>query len=230
VAGLAGFDASEEREADEGEVADKVESFVAAELIGIAQGTVHDAVFGEDDRVIERAAADEAHGAERLDIGFKAKSARAGEHLAERIGIYEQFDLLLADQGVGKINVAADAEFVGGRDGNATPVFDDFDGFEDAEIASLAAKAAEAGSIEELEKGLGRPIEDGDFDVVDVDEDVVDAVGIGGGEQVLGGGEEDTLLHEAGGVTNASDVMAMGFDGEIVEVNAAENDASVRRS
>jgi hypothetical protein len=150
--------------------------------------------------------------------------------MAERIGIYEQFDLLLADQWVRKIDVAADTEFVGGIDGDATAVFDHFDGLADAEIASLAAKAAEAGSIEELEKGLGGTIEDGDFDVVDVDEDVVDAVGIGGGEKVLGGGEEDALLHEAGGVTNASDVVAVGFYREIVQIQAAENDASVRRS
>jgi len=84
--------------------------------------------------------------------------------------------------------------------------------------------------IEELEEGLGGTVEDGDFDVVEVDEDVVDAVGIGGGEKVLGGGEEDALLHEAGGVTDAGDIVAVGFDGEIVEVHAAENDACVRGS
>jgi hypothetical protein len=230
VAGLAGFDAAEERKADEGEVADEVEGLVAAEFVGIAEGTVHDAVLGEDDGVIEGAAADEAHGAERLDIGFEAEGAGAGEKLAERIGIYEQFNLLLADQRMGKIDVAADAEFVGGINGDAAAVFDDFDGLEDAEIASFAAKAAEAGSIEELEERLGGTVEDGNFDVVEVDKDVVDAVGIGSGKKVLGGGEEDALLHEAGGIADASDIVAVGFDREVVEVNAAENDAGVWRS
>jgi len=230
VAGFASFDAAEEWKADEGEVADEVEGFVAAELIRIAERAVHDAVPGKNDGVIEGAAADETHGAEGLDIGFEAKGAGAGENLAERVGIYKQFDLLLADLWMGKIDVAADAEFVGGMDGNATAVFDDFDGLEDAEIASLAAKAAEAGSIEKLEKGLCGTIENGDFDVVDVDEDVVDAVGIGGSEKVLGGGKEDALLHKAGGVADASDVVAVGFDGEVVKVNATENDAGVWRS
>jgi hypothetical protein len=230
VASFAGFDAAEERKADEGEVADKVEGLVAAELIRIAEGTVHDAVFGEDDGIIEGAAADEAHRAEWFNIGFEAESAGAGENLAERMGIYEYFDFLLADQRVGKIDVAADMEFVGGMNGDATAVFDDFDRFEDAEIASLAAKAAKACSIEELQERLGGTIEDGDFDVVDVDENVVDAVGIGGGEKVFGGGEQDTLLHEAGGVANASDVVAVGFDGEIVEVHAAEDNPCVWRS
>jgi hypothetical protein len=46
VAGFAGFDAAEEWEANEGEVADEVEGFMAAEFIGIAKGTVHYTVFG----------------------------------------------------------------------------------------------------------------------------------------------------------------------------------------
>lgn len=46
VAGFAGFNAAEERQADEGEVTDEVEGFVAAEFVGVAEGAVHDAVFG----------------------------------------------------------------------------------------------------------------------------------------------------------------------------------------
>lgn len=227
VAGFAGFDAGEQGEADEGEVADEIESLVAAEFIGIAERAVHDAVLGEDDGVIERAAADEAHGAEGLDIGFEAEGAGAGENLAEGIGVNDHFDFLLADERVGKINVAADAKFVGGIDADAAAVFDDFDGLADFEEAALSAKTADAGLVEELHERLSGAIEDGNFDVVEVDEDVVDAIGVGGGEQVLGGGEQDALLHEAGGVADASDVVAVGFDGKVVEIDAAENDAGV---
>jgi len=46
VAGFAGFDAAEEWEANEGEVADEVEGLVAAEFVGVAEGTVHYTVFG----------------------------------------------------------------------------------------------------------------------------------------------------------------------------------------
>jgi len=128
MACFAGFDAAEERKADESEVANEVERLVAAEFVGVAEGTVHDTVLGEDDGVIEGAAADEAHGAERLDIGLKAEGAGAGEDLAEGFGIYDHFDFLLADEGMGKIDVAADAEFVGGIDADAAAVLDDFDG------------------------------------------------------------------------------------------------------
>ena len=230
MAGLACFDAAQKGEADQSEVADEVEGFVTAEFVGVAEGAVHNAVFGQDDGVIERAAADEAHGAERLDIGFEAEGAGTGENLAEGVGIDEQFDLLLADEGMGEIDVAANAEFVGGIDADAAAVFDDFDGLENTEVAALAAKAAEAGLIEKLEERLGGAVENGNFNVVEVYKDVVDAIGIGGGEKMLGGGEEDALLHEAGRVADASDVVAVGFDGEIVEVDAAKDDAGVRGS
>ena len=46
VARFAGFDAPEEWEANEGEVADEIEGFMAAEFIGIAERAVHYTVFG----------------------------------------------------------------------------------------------------------------------------------------------------------------------------------------
>jgi len=80
-----------------------------------------------------------------------------------------------------KINVTADAELVGGIDGNAAAVFDDIDGLENFKVAAFSTEAAEAGLIKELEEGLGGTVENGDFDIVEVNEDVVDAVRIGCG-------------------------------------------------
>jgi hypothetical protein len=42
---------------------------------------------------------------------------------------------------------------------------------------------------------------------------------------VLGGGDEDALAHEGGGVGDFGDVAAGGGDFEVVEVGAAEDDA-----
>ena len=46
---------------------------------------------------------------------------------------------------------------------------------------------------------------------------------------MLSGREQNALFHQAGGVTHASDVVSLCFDGEIVEINAAENDAGFSR-
>ena len=81
-----------------------------------------------------------------------------------------------------------------------------------------------------MKEGFGGTVEDGDFNVVEVDENVVDAVGVGGGEKVFGGREKNALLHEACGVADAGDVVAVGLDMEIVEVDAAENYAGIRGS
>jgi hypothetical protein len=47
---------------------------------------------------------------------------------------------------------------------------------------------------------------------------------------MLRGGEQDALLHEAGGIADPGDIVTVGFDREIVEVDSTENDASVRGS
>ena len=40
-------------------------------------------------------------------------------------------------------------------------------------------------------------------------------------------GEQDALLHQAGGVTDARNIAAMSLDFEIVEIRAAEDNARV---
>ena len=47
---------------------------------------------------------------------------------------------------------------------------------------------------------------------------------------MLGGGDQDALLHQACGVADAGDVAAYRLDLKAVEVNAAEDNAGVRRS
>ena len=113
---------------------------------------------------------------------------------------------------------------------DAAAVFDDFHRLEDFEEAAFSAEAANAGLIEQLHERLGGAIEDGNLDVININEDVVDAIGIGGGEQVFGGGEKDALPHQAGGVTDARDVLAVRLDRKVVEVNAAKHDTGVWRS
>ena len=47
---------------------------------------------------------------------------------------------------------------------------------------------------------------------------------------MFGGGKPDAFFHEAGGVADAGDVAAVRFNLEIIEIGAAEDDASVGRS
>ena len=229
VTGLAGFDAAEEGKSDEGQVADQVESLVAAEFIGETERAVHDPIFREHNGVIERAAANQAHGAERLNVGLKAESAGTRKNSAEAFRVDGHFHFLLTDLRVGKIDVAANVKFVGGIDADAAAVIDDFDGLEDFKESAFAAEAADARLIEQLHERFGGTIENGDLDVIDVDVDVVNATRVRCGQKVFGGREQDALLHKAGGIADAGYVVAVGLDGKIVQVHAAEDDAGIRR-
>src|SRR5207248_6235776 len=97
------------------------------------------------------------------------------------------------------------------------------------QIAPLPAQFANAGVLQHLHERLRRTVKNRHFDGVYVDVNVVDATGIDGGKHVLGGGKQNALLHEAGGIADASDVMALRFDMKIVQVNAAKHDACFRR-
>src|SRR5438045_9534394 len=95
------------------------------------------------------------------------------------------------------------------------------------EEAATNMQAADAGLCKKLNKRCSGTIEDGDFYRVDVNKDVVDAGRIDRGEKMFGRGEKDALLHQAGGVTDASYVAAAGLDGEIVQIGTTKDDAGV---
>jgi hypothetical protein len=46
---------------------------------------------------------------------------------------------------------------------------------------------------------------------------------------MLGGGEQNALFHEARGITDASDVAPLGLDREVIQVDAAKDDACFGR-
>ena len=101
--------------------------------------------------------------------------------------------------------------------------------FQDAEIFAAAALRLQADLAEGFDIGQGAAIEDGQFKVVELDDDIIDAHADQRREQVLGGGDEDALAHEAGGVADLGDVAADGGDFEVVEIGAAEDECRSRR-
>ena len=67
------------------------------------------------------------------------------------------------------------------------------------------------------------------FEVVHLDDDVVHAEADKRGEQVLGGGNQHGLTHQAGGVADLGDVAAVGGDFEVIQIGPAEDDARTCR-
>ncbi len=234
VAGALGDDAAPDAAAGEGEVADEVEDFVADELVGEAEGAVLDGAgvggggAGEDDGGVVGYAADEAHVAEHGFVFAEAEGAGGGDEVGVGTGFEVADEGIVAD-GFGKVDGVVDRVAVAGVDADellaAGRGFADFDGFEDADVLTLAALALEAGGEDGGDVGQGAAVEDGDFEVVDFDDKVIDAEADKGREEVLDGLDENALAHEGGGVGDACDVAAGGWDLEVVEIGAAEDDA-----
>src|SRR3989442_15054791 len=123
MAGFEGLDVGQERQASQRQVANEVQSLMPAKFIWKTQGPVHDAIVGEHDSVFKRAAANEAHGLERLNVTFEAKRPGASKQVAEGLRSDHHFYFLLADQRVREIHVAAHTKFIGGVDAAAAGAF-----------------------------------------------------------------------------------------------------------
>jgi hypothetical protein len=224
VAGALGDDAAEDLVAGEGEVADEVEYFVADELVGKAERAADNAAAGDDDGVGVGDAADQAHVAEFLLVFAEAEGARGRDGFAVGAGGEVERDVLQAD-GRGEVDAVGDGVAVAGVDAEEFVAVADLDRLEDAEVLAAAALHFEAGVLDGFDVRQGGAVEDGEFEIVELDDDVVDGEAGEGGEQVLGGGDEHALAHEAGGVGDFGDVAAGGGDLEVFKIGAAEDDA-----
>src|SRR5215831_2619937 len=216
MAGLMSFDPRKQRQPSKGKITNQVQSLVTAKLIGEAQRAVHDPVLGEDNGVFERPAPDQAHGAERGNIALETECTRTSKQMAESARADQHLHFLLSHQRMREIHVASDAELASWVDANATVAFTDFQRLQDFQITTLAAQLAHSGLLQHLHEGLRRAIQNWNLDRVDVDVDIVDAAGIDGREEVLGGREQNTLLHKAGGIADARHVVALSLNGEVV--------------
>src|SRR6266849_4913077 len=116
-----------------------------------------------------------------------------------------------------KIDVALHAKFIGRINADAAVLFDDFDGLDNFEVAAAATQPANASLIEKPQEWFGRAIEYGNLDRINVYEDVVDPRRINRREQMFGSGKQHALLHQAGGVADASDVAAASLNRKMIE-------------
>jgi len=197
---------------------------VADELVGESKCAVLDFAAADDDGAGVGCAADEAHVAEHGFVFTEAEGAGGGDEVGVVAGFEVADEGFVAD-GVGEVDGVVDGVAFARVDADELTAFADFNGLEDAEVLALAALALHSGGEDGLDVGPGGAVEDGDFEVVDFDDDVIDAEADERGEQVLGGGDEDALAHEGGGVGDLGDVAAGGGDLKVVEVGAAEDDA-----
>ena len=220
--------------AGQGEITDEVEDLVANKLVGETEGAVEDGAIpggggaSDDDGGVVGHAADEAHIAKHGLVFLEAEGAGGGDEVGVGTGLEVAGEGVVAD-GFGEVDGVVDGVAVAGIDADELVAggraFAHLDRLEDADVLALAALALEAGGEDGGDVGERAAIEDGDLEVVDFDDDVVDAEADEGGEEVLGSLDQDALAHEGGGIGDAGDVAAGGGNFEVVQVGTAEDDA-----
>ncbi len=131
--------------------------------------------------------------------------------------------------GRGKVDGVLDAVAGAGIDADELVALAHLDGMQHADGLAAAALGADADVEKSLDVGQGAAVQNGQFEVVQLDDHVVHAHADQRGEQVLGGGDEHALAHEAGGVADLGHVAAGGGNLEVVEIGAAKDDARAAR-
>ena len=66
-------------------------------------------------------------------------------------------------------------------------------------------------------------IENGELQVIQLHDGVVDAATDQGGEQVLGGGNQHALFHQTGGIADPGYILAHGLHFKAVQISSAED-------
>ena len=148
-----------------------------------------------------------------------------------QIATIRELDLksFLADKGMRKIDGVGNRITVGGINGNKFIALAHFELAKNLHVLSRAALLADTGLVDEINEGLGAAVKDGELKVVEFHEGIVDAEPGECGKQVFGGGDQNTFFHQAGGVADAGDVAAGGFNLKAVQISAAEDDTGARR-
>lgn len=231
VAGFDGDDVAHDAAAEEHEVADDVEDFVADEFVREAERFLgHDAVVADDDGVFETAALDEAFFEEPFDVLVEDEGACGGDFLfvdggGDLGGEVLRVAAVWADLGAG------DAEFAVWDDGDETTAGGfDVDGFADFVDRAESVLFLDAGGFDALDVGGGGAVADGRLVGVHFDEGVVDAHACEGGDDMLDGMDLDGAFCESGGAFDHLDLFDAGGDeGLVLEVHATEFDSVAGR-
>src|SRR5580704_634640 len=211
------------------QVPDEVQGLMPAKFVREPQGAVHDAVFGEDNGVLQRSATNEAHSLQGLNVTLKTEGAGPRQQVPKGFWANHHLHFLLADQRMRKVHVTAHPKLLCRINPNSAVAFHDFQRLHHLKVAPFAAQLANAALLQHLHERLCRAVQNRHLDRIDVDINVVDSTGIDSSQQMLCSRQQNALFHQARRVADARDVVALRLDGEVIEVHAAKHDPCLGR-
>ena len=216
----------------ERKVANQVEHLMANKFIVETKRAILHGAFADDDGAIIRCTANQSHVPQHGFVFAKPEGARRRNQITIRSGLEIADERLVTDR-CGKVDAVVDGVPISRVHADKLAAdfrtLAHFHRLQNAEVLTLAALLLQTGFGNRFDIRLCTAIENRHFEVVDFDDDVVDAEADQRGEQVLGGGYQHTLAHQAGGVADLRDVASVSGNFVVIEISATEHDPGARR-
>src|SRR5579859_3618201 len=232
MSALAGDDAAADGTADEEQVADQVEDFMADAFIGEAELVVDRAGGGDDQKLLGSEMLAEAAGAEVAGFFFEDEGARGGE-LGNKVVVAQvEAEDLAADGGLG-LEVVNDFQAIGGagQGSEGCAVGGHLDWLADDQGADHLVLLDNSRFLNDFDEGPAAAVAGGqlaDRAAGDFDDGVVDAHAGQSRHAVFDGFDEEGAVLEAGSTGPAGDVENGGGDGgDFAVLFADEGDAGI---
>ena len=99
----------------------------------------------------------------------------------------------------------------------------------DHQVGSWSGLFLESNPLNFANKFQSASIQDGNFQIVELNNSVVDAKDVKGRKEMLDCRNQNALLHQGCCVGDVRDILDRGFNRKVLEVNSVENDAVARR-
>src|SRR5262245_5785874 len=149
--------------------------------------------MGDDDGILQRGAAGEPGGPERVDLVQEAEGAGPAQLVLE--GAVDQIDLAaLPGDGAGAvIDLEIDGEALGWAERGAAPPGGKGHGAQDLDEAARGVELDHPGTFDQEDEGPGAAVHDRQLGPMDLDHQIVDAAAGQGRHDMLDGGNLDAL-------------------------------------
>src|SRR5262249_20724140 len=206
---------TEQGPARQRQIADRVQHFVANELVG-KTGTlgVEDPVVAHDQRILERGAERIARVPQRRHIAHETEGAGARDVATERFRLHVDRQRLTPDQRVLELNLRLDAEAarVGPYFPERVPPYHPHR-LEHLDVAPGLIERLKTHRVDRRDKRGRAAVDDRRFGTIDFDDGVVDAEARERGQYVLGSGyQRPGGVAEHGGEFGGGDRAHVGGD------------------
>src|ERR1700686_4316822 len=140
----------------------------------------------------------------------KPECARRG-NLGQVISIRQPHTkTLFADEGMGEVNRIGDRVSIRRINSNKFIAFPKLNLADDSKVGPRLTLFANTGLLDHFDKRLGASIKDRQLQVIQFNESIVDSHPYKCRQQMLGGGDEYALFHQARGVADSGYVAATG--------------------